>query len=101
MMSNSTLPLGFLHLNTGLVTCGQPFAYLDITLAVEFFFVRSAGSRDEIHQLQRLPIHLYLIVRVNDEFRSSVSIDKAFTIVIEIHSETVPWKTYQVGIVDH
>jgi hypothetical protein len=27
MMSNSTLPLGFLHSNTELVTCGQLFYF--------------------------------------------------------------------------
>ena len=29
MMSNSTLPLGFLHSNTELVTCGQLFIFYD------------------------------------------------------------------------
>jgi hypothetical protein len=100
MMSNSTLPLGFLHLIQNWSRVAS-FLYLDITLAVEFFLIGPAGCRDEVHQFHDLPIYLYLIVRVNDKFRSSVSIDKAFPIVIEIHLESVPWKIYQVGIVDH
>ena len=52
MMSNSTLPLGFLHSNTELVTCGQLFSYLDIAFPVELFLVGSAGGCNEVDKLR-------------------------------------------------
>ena len=50
MMSNSTLPLGFLHLIQNWSRVASS-VYLDIAFAVEFFLVGSAGCRDEVNQL--------------------------------------------------
>ena len=99
MMSNSTLPLGFLHSNIELVTCGQLFSYLDIAFPVELLFVRSFGGCDEIDKLYHLSTHLHLIVGVNDKLRQSVSIDKALTIIVEVHLKAVLGKAYQICIV--
>ena len=58
MMSNSTLPLGFLHSNTELVTCGQLLLYLDIAFAVELLFICSASGCDKVDKLHNLTAHL-------------------------------------------
>ena len=53
MMSNSTLPLGFLHSNIA----GHEwpaFLYLDIALPVELLFVSPTGGGDEIDKLHYL-----------------------------------------------
>ena len=102
MMSNSTLPLGFLRsLRPTTSFCGVVGFYFYKTLAVELFFVRSAGSSDEIYQLHDLSTDLHLIIRMNYELRLPVSIDEALAIVIEVHLETVLGESYQVGIGYH
>ena len=71
MMSNSTLPLGFFHSNTELVTCGQLlyfpilgqrklsrvfhsgcsyFSYFHIKLQSYYFFREKDESEEEIHK---------------------------------------------------
>ena len=67
MMSNSTLPLGFLHSNTELVTCGQLLLYLDVAFAVELLLVSSSGGSYEVDQLDYLAAYLHLIIGMNDE----------------------------------
>ena len=52
-------------LDTELVTCGQLFSYLDISLPVEFFLVCSTGDGNEVDELHDLTAHLHLIVRVD------------------------------------
>ena len=89
MMSNSTLPLGFLHSNTQLAACGQLFSYLDVALPVELLLVCPTGGSDKVDQFHNLTTHLHLIVRMNDKLRQAVSIDEALAIVVNIHLETV------------
>ena len=69
MMSNSTLPLGFLHSNTELVTCGQLFSYLDIAFPVELFLVGSAGGCNEVDFGYKFPANLHFIIRMDDKLR--------------------------------
>ena len=100
MMSNSTLPLGFLHSNTELVTCGQ-LLYFPILRKGKLSRVFYLCSSNEIDKLHHLSTYLHLIIGMNDEFRGTICIDKALTIVVEIHLETVLGKSYQIIIINY
>ena len=69
MMSNSTLPLGFLHSNTELVTCGQFFLYLDVAFAVELLLVSSSTATFPqlflLFLLQPSPCQRFFLSKVN------------------------------------
>ena len=97
MMSNSTLPLDFFHSDIELVTCGQLLYFLILRqskLCRVFHLCRC----NEINLGYEFTTYLHLIIRMNDELRLSVSIDKALAIVIEVHLETILRETYQIGI---
>ena len=67
MMSNSTLPLGFLHSYiAGHVW--PAFLYLYVARAVKLFLVGSFSGRDEVDEFYNLATYLHLIIGVDDEF---------------------------------
>ena len=68
MMSNSTLPLGFLHSNTELVTCGQ-LLYFPILGQRKLSRVFHSGRSNEIHLFDQFTANLHFVVRVNYKFR--------------------------------
>ena len=69
MMSNSTLPLGFIHIITDRLTLKElAFSlYFDVSLAVKLFLVYATGCSDEVYEFYNLSANLNLIVRMNDE----------------------------------
>ena len=93
MMSNSTLPLGFLHSNTELVTCGQ-LLYFPILGKGKLSKVFYLCSCNEVHLGHQFAADLHFVIWVNDELRDAISIDKALGIIVEIHLETVLGKSY-------
>ena len=99
-MSNSTLPLGFLHSNTELVTCGQ-LLYFPILGQRKLSRVFHSGRSNEIHLFDQFTANLHFVVRVNYKFRLPVCVDEAFSIVVKIHLKTILRKSYQVGIGYH
>ena len=100
MMSNSTLPLGFLHSNIELVTCGQLLYFL-ILRQRKLCRVLHFSCCNEIYFFHKFTTYLHLIIRMNNELRLPISIDEALTIVVEIHLKTILRETYQVGISNH
>ena len=69
-MSNSTLPLGFLHSNTELVTCGQ-LLYFMILRQRELGWVFQPCGSNEVHLSYYFATYLHLIIGMNDELRVS------------------------------
>ena len=59
--------------------CGQLLLHFDISLPVKLLFISSACGCDKVDQLHNLTTDLHLIIRMNDELRLSISIDKALT----------------------
>ena len=68
MMSNSTLPLGFLHSNTELVTCGQ-LLYFPIFGERKLSRVFHLCSSDEVDFGYKFPANLHFIIRMDDKLR--------------------------------
>ena len=69
MMSNSTLPLGFIHIITDRLALKELAVslYFDVSPAVEFFLVCATGCSDEVYEFYYLPADLNLVVRMDDE----------------------------------
>ena len=77
------------------------FSYLDIAFSVELLLICPTGGGNEVDKFDHLTTHLHLIVRMNDLFRQSVSIDEALAIVVEVHLKAVLGKANQIYIVHH
>ena len=77
------------------------FPYLDIAFSVELLLICPTGGGNEVDKFDHLTTHLHLIVRMNDIFRQSVSIDEALAIVVEVHLKAVLGKANQIYIVHH
>jgi len=69
MMSNSTLPLGFIHIITDRLALKELAVslYFNVSLAVELFLVCAAGCSDEVYEFYNLSANLNLVVRMYNE----------------------------------
>ena len=77
MMSNSTLPLGFLHSNTELVTCGQ-LLYFPILGQRKLSRVFHSGCSNEVHLCDQFSANLHFVVRMNYKLLLPVCVDETF-----------------------
>ena len=100
MMSNSTLPLGFLHSNTELVTCGQLLCF-PILGKGKLSRVFDPCSCNEVHLRHKFTTDLHLVIWMDDELRGAIGIDKALAIIVEIHLETVLGEANQIRIFNY
>ena len=83
MMSNSTLPLGFLHsINRPPLNGVAVGLYFDIFWQCEFGWILYSGRSNEVDQFYNISANLHFVVRMNNEFGLSISIDKTFTIIV-------------------
>ena len=83
MMSNSTLPLGFLHsINRPPLNGVAVGLYFDILWQRELGWILYSSSRNEIYQFNNISANLHFVVRMDDEFGLPISIDKAFTVIV-------------------
>ena len=77
MMSNSTLPLGFLHSNTELVTRGQ-LLYFPILGQRKLSRVFHSGCSNEVHLCDQFSANLHFVVRMNYKLLLPVCVDETF-----------------------
>ena len=70
MMSNSTLPLGFIHIITDRLALKELAVslYIDVSPTVEFFLVCAAGGSDEVYEFNNFSANLNLVVWMDDEY---------------------------------
>jgi len=98
MMSNSTLPLGFIHIITDRLALKELAVslYIDVSPTVEFFLVCAAGGSDEVYEFNNFSANLNLVVWMDDELRYAIGVDETFAIVIQIHLKPFFGKTNQL-----
>ena len=56
---------------------------------------------NKVHLSYYFATYLHLVIGVDDELRSSVCIDETFTLIVEIHMQTILRKAYQVSIINY